>query len=236
MLEGELEMRYKAIIFDLDNTLLDYSQSERTCMQQALEHYRLHEDLTWEEFWSTFGPINFNYWMKRVQNNHDIRQVLEHSFTDTFLRLKREFNQFREISETYWGLFCSSNHMEPNADLILEHLHGDYALGVISNGIGEAQRKRLTTGGLFHYFDSFIISDEVKCWKPDPQIFELALQELAVGPGEVLYIGDSLTDDYEGATRAGIDFCYYNRRGTSLSDHHRPTYMIRDLLEIKDLA
>ena len=79
--------------------------------------------------------------------------------------------------------------MEPNADHILEHLHGDFALGVISNGIGEAQRKRLTTGGLFHYFDSFIISDEVKCWKPDPQIFELALQELAVGPGEVLYIG-----------------------------------------------
>ena len=75
-------------------------------MQQALEHYRLHEDLTWEEFWSTFGPINFNYWMKRVQNNHDIRQVLEHSFTDTFLRLKREFNQFREISETYWGYFA----------------------------------------------------------------------------------------------------------------------------------
>ena len=39
-----------------------------------------------------------------------------------------------------------------------------------------------------------------------PADFELALQELAVGPGEVLYIGDSLTDDYEGATRAGIDF------------------------------
>ncbi|WP_394056820.1 HAD family hydrolase [Paenibacillus sp. 843] len=126
--------------------------------------------------------------------------------------------------------------MEPHADLILEHLHGDFALGVISNGIGEAQRKRLAAGGLFHYFDSFIISDEVKCWKPDSQIFELALQELALSPDEVLYIGDSLTDDYEGAVRSGIDFCYYNRRDTPLNDHHRPAYMIRDLLEIKDLA
>ncbi|WP_272914360.1 HAD hydrolase-like protein [Paenibacillus sp. EZ-K15] len=62
------------------------------------------------------------------------------------------------------------------------------------------------------------------------------MQELEVGPDEVLYIGDSLTDDYEGATRSGIDFCYYNRRGAVLSDHHRPDYTIRDLLEIKDLA
>lgn len=59
-------MKYKAIIFDLDNTLLDYNQSEQTCMQQALEHYRLHEDLTWDEFWSVFGPINFQYWMNRT--------------------------------------------------------------------------------------------------------------------------------------------------------------------------
>ena len=68
-----------------------------------------------------------------------------------------------------------------------------------------------------------------------PADFELALQELAVGPGEVLYIGDSLTDDYEGATRAGIDFVIIIA-GYPLSDHHRPAYMIRDLLEIKDLA
>ncbi|KOR88826.1 HAD family hydrolase [Paenibacillus solani] len=229
-------MRYKAIIFDLDHTLLDYSQSERNCLQQALEHYRLHEELTWEEFWGTYGPINFTYWMNRTQSNHNIWQVLEHSFTDTFVRLNREFHQCREISETYWGLFCSSNHMEPNADLILELLQSSFTLGVISNGIGEAQRKRLTSAGLSHYFQSFIISDEVNCWKPDPKIFELALQDLMVGPDEVLYIGDSLADDYEGASRAGIDFCYYNRRDTPLSDHQRPAYIIKDLMEIKDFV
>lgn len=67
-------------------------------------------------------------------------------------------------------------------------------------------------------------------------IFELALKELALNPSEVLYIGDSLTDDYEGATRAGIDFCYYNRRDKPVPNHHRPSYIISDLLEIKDLT
>ncbi|GAB6930011.1 YjjG family noncanonical pyrimidine nucleotidase [Paenibacillus sp. JCM 10914] len=227
-------MTYKAIIFDLDNTLLDYTLSERTCMQQALEQYRLHEEMTWDEFWETFGPINFAYWMNRNERKHSIREVLEHSFTDTFVQLKRDFNQSRDITETYWQLFCCSNHMEPGADQLLKELHGRHALGVISNGIGEAQRKRLAAGGLSSYFDTLVISDEVACWKPDPLIFQMALKELDAEPEEVLYVGDSLTDDYVGAKRAGIDFCLYNRLDQSLNDC-KPTYIVQELLELREL-
>lgn len=228
-------MKYKAILFDLDNTLLDYTQSERTCMQQALKHYNLHQELTWDAFWNTFGPINYQYWVNRTRNNHHIRQVLELSFSDTFGSLKHEFRQAREISETYWELFCSTCHQEPHADVVLEYFHGKAKLGIISNGIGEAQRKRLAAGGLSHYFNAVIISDEVACWKPDPQIFEFALLELELGREDVLYIGDSLTDDCEGARRAGIDFCFYNPHDREWQGLE-PKYVIKDLLDIKKLV
>ncbi|UNK20572.1 YjjG family noncanonical pyrimidine nucleotidase [Paenibacillus sp. N3/727] len=230
-----MRVNYKAIIFDLDNTLLDYDQSEQNCMKQALADHRLNDDLEWDEFWTVFGPINFKYWMDRNLNNHKIHQVLEHSFTDTFQALKRKNTEPQAISKTYWNLFCSTCHLEPNADAILESLHGQYKLGVISNGIGDAQRQRLKVGELYQYFDALIISDEVNCWKPDHRIFEHALEALDVRENEVLYIGDSLTDDYMGATNAGIDFCFYNGRGLTLQGDQNPKYMINDLMEIMKL-
>lgn len=230
-----MTLNYKAIIFDLDNTLLDYDQSEQNCMKQALADHQLNDDLEWDEFWTIFGPINFKYWMDRNLNNHNIYQVLEYSFTDTFQALKRNSTESLAITKTYWDLFCSTCHLEPNADKILDSLHGSYKLGVISNGIGEAQRKRLTAGQLDPFFDALIISDEVKCWKPDQRIFKHALEVLDVRENEVLYIGDSLTDDFMGATNAGIDFCLYNGRGLILQENQNPKYVINDLMEIKKL-
>ncbi|CAM3109706.1 HAD family hydrolase [Paenibacillus sediminis] len=226
---------YKAIIFDIDNTLLNYSFSEHHSMKQALTIHELHPDLVWEEFWGTFGPINFNYWMNKDANKHNIYQILEYSFTDTFKKLNRDTSVSKEIAQTYWNLFCNTCDLEPNAETILEHLHRDYSLGVITNGIGEAQRKRLEVGNLHHYFDSLVISDEVGYAKPDPAIFELALNELKVDSNEVLFIGDSLTDDYRGAVNAGIDFCFYNRNDQRLEGQESPKYVVKDLLEIKSL-
>ncbi|MFC7682076.1 HAD family hydrolase [Paenibacillus sp. GCM10028914] len=228
-------MGYKAVIFDLDNTLLNYDLSVQHCMKQALTDHTIDEAFEWDAFWSIFGPINFKYWMNRNENNHNIYQVLEHSFTDTFQTLNHIHTKPHAITKTYWDSFCSTCHLEPNAEQVLALLHGQYKLGVISNGIGEAQRMRLTAGKLAHYFDVLVMSDEVNCWKPDQRIFEHALLSMGVHAEEVLYIGDSLTDDYSGAVNAGIDFCLYNGRRLTLQEGQNPKYIIDDLLDIKNL-
>lgn len=223
---------YKAIIFDLDNTLLNYNLSELTSMKQALEDHKLTNELVWEDFWATFAPINFAYWMDRIQHKYSIYEVLEYSFTDTFRRMNKDYGIAKEITRTYWNLFCGTCDLEPGADRMLNGLHGKYALGIISNGIGEAQRKRLQAGNLGHYFSTLVVSDEVGFWKPDKQIFEHAFNELSVSRDEVLFIGDSLQDDYLGATNIGIDFCYYNPKLQKLDERYKPNYMVKELSEI----
>ncbi|MFB9753684.1 HAD family hydrolase [Paenibacillus hodogayensis] len=228
---------YKAILFDLDNTLLDYDRCEadsmhRTGLQHGLEQW---EQFTWERFWETFGPINWGYWSDRVARKLSIHQVLEYSFHDTLVKLDRDRTHSTALARTYWEHFCAICHFETGAKELLGELHGGPKLGIVSNGIGESQRRRTASGGIDHLFDAFIVSDEVGHWKPSRPIFEIALQELDVDRSEVLFVGDSLQDDYEGAKAAGIDFCFYNRRKIALEERIAPRYVVERISDLREV-
>lgn len=227
-------MPYKAIIFDLDNTLLNYTASELQSMQYAISHHRLTElqGFEWDQFWTRFGPINWNYWISRTEAGMTIGQVLEFSFRDTLMEMKLEHSLAHPLAQTYWSYFCELGLLEEGAAQLLGALHGQYKLSIISNGIGDAQRKRLAAGGIDHYFGCLHVSDEVGYWKPDIAIFQSALTSLQVEPSEALFVGDSLTDDYEGAIRSGIDFCLYNPGNRQLEQHIRPKHTIKQLNEL----
>lgn len=228
-------MQYKAILFDLDNTLLNYSMSELKSMQQTVKEHQLveNEAFKWESFWSLYRTINFHYWNERINKSYTIFEVLEYSFHDTLTQLGMDHADSKALADLYWNAFCAACDFEDHAKETLSALHGHYQLAIISNGIGEAQRSRLTAGGLSHYFDALIVSDEVGYWKPDKEIFEEALARLDIKHSEALFIGDSLHDDYNGAVNAGIDFCYYNRNGEPMDHTVRPKYMIDSLQHIR---
>ncbi|MBS4197298.1 YjjG family noncanonical pyrimidine nucleotidase [Lederbergia citri] len=224
-------MDYKAIIFDLDNTLLNYSVSELKSMQRTVEEHGLidRKSFTWDEFWNIYTTINTNYWNDRVKSNYSIYQVLEYSFQDTLKNLNLDSSESKILANFYWETFCNACDFEEHAQDLLSHLHGKFRMAIISNGIGEAQRSRLSVGGIDHYFDELIISDEVGYWKPDKEIFEEALKRLDINRTDALFVGDSLHDDYYGAMNAGIDFCFYNRLGHTVEKNIRPKYMIENL-------
>ncbi|CAI6079356.1 HAD family hydrolase [Cohnella sp. JJ-181] len=227
-------MSYKAILFDLDNTLLNYSVSELKSMQNTVEaHGLIHkETFSWDVFWALFSSVNFRYWNERLMSNYTIYQVLEYSFRDTLAGLELDHTEADILAKLYWKTFCGACDFEDYAMEILSHLHGKHKLAIISNGIGEAQRNRLAAGGIHHFFDALIISDEVGYWKPDKKIFDEALQRLEIDRADALFIGDSLHDDYHGAVNAGIDFCYYNRKGQPVDRSVRPKYVIDSLIHI----
>jgi putative hydrolase of the HAD superfamily len=83
------------------------------------------------------------------------------------------------------------------------------------------------------YFDELAVSDEVGVGKPDPRIFQGILEKMGLATQEVLFVGDSLNDDYEGARCAGIDFVFYNRKRIPLEAHLRPAYTIERLDELE---
>ncbi|MFU1792522.1 HAD family hydrolase [Paenibacillus azoreducens] len=228
---------YKAIIFDLDNTLLNYSLSELDSMKRTLRDHQLfiNEDENWDKFWDAYTAINFRYWIDFVNKqgpNQSIEEVLSSSFRDT-LHLSPAQNE--SLSNTYWNYFCNTCYFEDGAEELLHSLNASYKLGVISNGVSVAQRKRLTAGNIYDMFESIVVSDEAGIRKPRKEIFDLSLNELGLSNHEVLFVGDSITDDYQGAKNAGIDFCFYNRNVLTLTEEHQPKYVVSQLHELLEV-
>ncbi len=227
---------YKVIIFDLDNTLLDFDYCALDSMKRAVQHHNImeQEGFLWDSFWETFQKNSSFYWEKRFTRNLSNLEALEFALRDTF----GDFGPPSlavELTRTYWEFFCNTCHFEDGAPEILQWAHTNYKLGIISNGAGEAQHRRLQSGHVYHLFENITISDEVGFWKPDPNIFHVALEQLNAGHHEALFVGDSLRDDYFGALNSGIDFCFYNRKRQQLEEHMKPKYCINTLLELKNM-
>jgi putative hydrolase of the HAD superfamily len=77
-------------------------------------------------------------------------------------------------------------------------------LGVVSNSEGRAEQA-LEAAGIRDYFDVVVDSGVLGIEKPDPRIFQAALQALLVAPEEALYVGDLYEVDVLGAQSAGIE-------------------------------
>jgi YjjG family noncanonical pyrimidine nucleotidase len=228
---------YKAVIFDLDNTLLNFSSCETESMKRTCLDHNLFIDneVEWKLFWRNFSEHNFGHWMNFVNGGEvkTIGEVLRYSFRDA---LNLEELLHSSLSDTYWDYFCNTCYFEEGAEQILSLLKDKYPLGIITNGISESQRKRLRAGNIDELFQSIVISDEVGIRKPKKEIFEIALGDFKLSNKEVLFVGDSLQDDYHGAMNSGIDFCYYNRQNVEVSNDIQPKYMIRNLLDLVDVV
>lgn len=87
--------------------------------------------------------------------------------------------------------------------------------------------------GIADLFDTVTISSLAHAAKPSPKIFELALEQHAVEPGEAMHVGDSVRDDVEGATKAGLNAVLLARQGRQAPPGIRT---IRSLEEVVPLA
>ena len=87
-------------------------------------------------------------------------------------------------------------------------------LGIVSNF--DSRLFNVLRGlGIAELFDTVTISSLAHAAKPSPKIFELALEQHAVDPGEAMHVGDSVRDDVEGATKAGLAAVLLARQGKS---------------------
>ena len=125
------------------------------------------------------------------------------------------FERFDEFFEHVYEVFADPASWRLYAEVphTLKALRNrGLELGIVSNF--DSRLFNVIRGlGIAELFDTVTISSLAHAAKPSPKIFELALEQHAVEPGEAMHVGDSLRDDVEGATKAGLAAVLLARHG-----------------------
>ena len=110
----------------------------------------------------------------------------------------------------------------------------EFPHGVVSNADSDHLHNALSRNGLS--FDLVVSSEDAEAYKPNPAIFDKALEALGVEPGEVLYVGDSQEDDLVATHRGGIRMAWLNREGEALKEGiPKPEFEIVSLGEVLNI-
>ena len=128
--------------------------------------------------------------------------------------------------EVFWKL-RNAVELFPHATPLLDALKGRYTLGAITNGNADVAQI-----GIDHYFDFVVTSESVGAAKPEPAIFEAALDSANVAPGHVVHIGDDPRRDVLGAQAAGMRSIWYNPTFEMWPGGEPPDAVVRTLAEI----
>ncbi|MEH1954288.1 MAG: HAD family hydrolase [Nostoc sp.] len=133
-------MGYKAIIFDLDNTLLNFELCERQAILGALEDCAVSLDLNGISetiFLQVFETYNSQYWRQR--ETFSPSELIKMSYRSTLAQLDIKTEQISNLSQSFWRIFNHSGVMEPDVNEVLTVLARNYRLAVITNGFVSAQ-------------------------------------------------------------------------------------------------
>lgn len=226
-------MKYEVIIFDADDTLFDFKRSER----EAFKNTMLEFDIEYDEnhHLKIYQGINNAIW-KEFENGLITQEKLK---VERFKRLSDALNtKFDEtlFAKSYIKHLANASFLFEDSLELVESLHKDYKLTIVTNGLKDVQHKRINKSLIAKYFQHIVVSEEVTVSKPDPRIFDHALNNLNhTDKSKVLIVGDSLSSDIKGGINSGIDTCWYNpHKNVNMTDI-KPTYEISSLSELKGI-
>lgn len=204
----------KHIFFDLDHTLWDFDKNSALTFKKIFDIHNIALNL--ELFLEIYESINQNYWKLYREDEIDQTALRYDRLKDSFNVVKYGINDelINQISEDYLLHLTTFNHLFDDTIETLNYLKTKYRLHIITNGFEKAQRKKIETSQLATYFDTVTNSEMAGVKKPNPIIFNHALQLADAKPHESIMIGDSLEADVFGALNAKIDAIFFNYRNT----------------------
>ncbi|NRT72664.1 YjjG family noncanonical pyrimidine nucleotidase [Clostridium beijerinckii] len=226
-------MKYKVILFDADDTLFDFKKSEREAFKNTILEFNINYDENYHL--KIYHDINTAIWKEFEQGLITQEKLKVERFKRLADKLKISFDEI-EFAKSYMQNLSNCSFLFDGILELIEHLSKSYKLLIITNGLTAVQENRIRKSIISKHFEDVVISEEISISKPNPKIFEHALENIYhTNKNTVLMVGDSLTSDIQGGINFGIDTCWYNPNKLENNSNIAPKYEISNFDELKHL-
>ena len=222
-------MKYKAILLDIDNTILNFDKAERYAIIKTFTELGIN--VTEEEI-KRYHEVDLKWWKKFEAHEVSKEDLLRNRFIEFFEPYHITFDVDKLNKDYLYALGDNIYYMD-NAVEFVNKLSESYKIYIITNGVYKTQTRRLSKTVFKDKFTKVYISETLGLKKPDKEYFDYVLNVAGLKNTEALIVGDSLSSDIQGGINSGIDTCWYNPdKKNSLV---KANYEIHDLLELFDI-
>lgn len=219
----------KAVVFDLDNTLVDFMQMKRQAIDAAIHAMR-----------DAGLKLPVDEIRKRIDAIYEVRGIEFQSVFDELL-----YNEFSKIDYKILSAGVMAYRRAREAALVpyqhvymtlMELMKMHMKLGVVSDAPAKEAWLRLTYLNFHHIFDVVVTFDDTQERKPSPAPFRKILELLKVEPRESLMVGDWAERDVVGAAQVGMKTVFARYGDTFGTQNSNADYDIDDVAQLIDIV
>jgi putative hydrolase of the HAD superfamily len=228
------------IIFDLDDTLINFSGSSGECWRNAYEEYSSEiPDISCAQFQQTVKDYADWYWSDPVRHRTGRMQLIKarcEIVCESLRRLGTNNDSLGYKMGEYYSLQRDKFHaLFPETLEVLDYLlQQSVRLALITNGMSDMQWPKIDRFNLRPYFKTILVEGDFGCGKPDERVYRHVLNETSVECKDAWMIGDNLEWDVFAPKRLGITGIWYNRKERKLpaNSDMQPDRIIRTLRDL----
>jgi 5'-nucleotidase len=203
----------EGVFFDLDDTLLDHRGAERAALSETC---RAFGDLlvrhTETEIHDLYHRGNVHLWREYAAGSIAKEHLKEERFALLLDAVGLDRRSATQVSDHYLACYARHWSMPAGALEAFRSIADRYPVGVITNGFSEIQQAKMDRfPEIRSRLGALVVSEEVGLMKPDPGIFRHAEAKIGIPANKLLYVGDSLHSDVEGALAAGWQAAWYTQ-------------------------
>lgn len=222
------------LLWDMDETLLNFAAAERAAINALFQKFGFGECS--DAMLERYSKINRSYWERLERKELTKPEILVGRFRDFFESEGLDSTVAAEFNEKYQLSLGDTIVFRDDSYNIVKSLRGKVKQYVVSNGTIAAQTKKLRLSGFGELMDGVFLSEDLGVEKPDILFFEKVFEKIhPEDKSQVMIVGDSLTSDIQGGNNAGIMTCWYNPEQKPYQGDLRIDHEIRDLHEVYDL-
>ena len=219
------------LFLDLDDTILDFHKAERLAISKTIRDFGVEPT---ESILARYHAINKWHWEQLEQGKLTRDQVLVNRFQALFDELGQNVDA-AACAKSYERNLSVGHYFLPGAEEAVKSLYKKFRLFLASNGTATVQHGRMTSAGLYPYFEQVFVSQNIGYNKPSREYFDACFARIpGFDAGRAMMVGDSLTSDIRGGINAGIQTVWVNPSHKDCGDI-RPDYQIENLSQLEDL-